>query len=106
MQRAEVWWANLPPPVGRRPVVLVSRERAIQVRESVTVAQVTTTIRHIPSEVRLGPEDQLPRLCVVNCDVLQTIPKFMLEERVGLLSKKKREELDQALIFSLGLDES
>lgn len=104
MQRGEVWWADLPPPVGRRPVVLVSRDRAIQVREAVTVAQVTTTVRHIPTEVRLGPEDGLPRACVVNCDVLQTIPKTLLHDRVALLNHKKREELNRALLFALGLD--
>lgn len=104
MQRAEVWWADFPDPVGRRPVVLVSRDRAIRVREAVTVAQVTTTIREIPVEVRLGPEDGLPKPCVVNCDVLQTIPKMLLRERLTLLSPQKCEALDQALRFALALD--
>ncbi len=103
MQRGEVWWADLPSPAGRRPVVLVSRERAIEVRESVTIAQVTSTIRHIPSEVPLDSKEGLPRLCVVNCDVLQTIPKPLLSKRIGLLSHAKQDALDQALVFSLGL---
>ena len=53
MERGEVWWADLPKPVGRRPVVILSRNRAIQVRDYVAVAEVTTTIRHIPVEVKL-----------------------------------------------------
>ncbi len=104
MLRGEVWWANLPAPTGKRPVVLISRQRAIQVREAVTVAQVTTVIRNIPSEVPLGKEDGLPKSCVVNCDVLQTVPKSLLSNRIAHLSSEKRDQLDEALRFSLGLD--
>jgi mRNA interferase MazF len=104
MQRGEVWWANLPKPMGRRPVALVSRDRAIQVRDAVTVAQVTSVIRDIPVEVRLGQEDGLPKDCAVNCDVLLTIPKALLAERITTLSTAKRAELDEALRFALSLD--
>jgi mRNA interferase MazF len=104
MLRGEVWWANLPAPTGKRSVVLISRQRAIQVREAVTVAQVTTVIRNIPSEVPLGKEDGLPKSCVVNCDVLQTVPKSLLSNRIAHLSSEKRNQLDEALRFSLGLD--
>jgi hypothetical protein len=68
MKRGEVWWADLPPPTGRRPVVLLSRDEAYAVRALVTVASVTTRIRSIPAEVPLGPEDGLPRDCVANLD--------------------------------------
>ncbi|RPJ34838.1 MAG: type II toxin-antitoxin system PemK/MazF family toxin [Planctomycetaceae bacterium] len=54
MRRGEVWWADLPPPTGRRPVVLLSRDDAYAVRALVTVAPVTTRIRSIPAEVPLG----------------------------------------------------
>ena len=66
MRRGDVWWAELPKPVGRRPVVILSRNRAIEVREYVTVVDLTRTIREIPVEVTLGPEDGLPKKCVVN----------------------------------------
>ena len=54
MRRGEIWWAELTPPAGRRPVLLLSRNEAYAVRELVTVAPVTTRMRHIPSEVPLG----------------------------------------------------
>lgn len=60
MRRGDIWWAELPPPTGRRPVVLLSRDEAYAIRALVTVAPVTTRIRQIPAEVPLGPEDGLP----------------------------------------------
>lgn len=53
MQRGEVWWARLPEPVGRRPVLLLSRNAVYAVRASITVAPITTRIRNIPVEVPL-----------------------------------------------------
>lgn len=104
MKRGEVWWADLPPPAGRRPVVLVSRDEAYAVRELVTIAPVTTRIRDLPVEVSLGPADGLPKACVINADILTTIPKRLLSERVTLLSPSKVASLDEAIRFALGLD--
>jgi mRNA interferase MazF len=59
MRRGEVWWADLPAPAGRRPVVLLTRDAAYDTRASVSIAPVTRTIRDIPVEVPLGPEDGL-----------------------------------------------
>ena len=103
MHRGELWWANLPQPVGPRPVILISRDRAIQVRDAVTVAQVTSTIRKIPVEVEVGQDEGLDHASVINCDVLLTIPKGLLTKRLGLISAAKRREVDEALRFALGL---
>jgi mRNA interferase MazF len=103
MRRGEIWWARMPAPAGRRPVVLVSREAAYAVRSSVTVAEVSTVIRGIPSEVPLGTRDGMPRRCVVNADNLVTVPKHWLTERMTPLRPDKLEAVDAALLFSLGL---
>ncbi len=103
MTKGEVWWAALPPPAGRRPVVLVSRDSAYAVRSSVTVAEVSRTIRGIPSEVPLTKRDGLPQRCVINTDNLVTIPKVWLEARISGLNASKRQALDAALKFSLAL---
>jgi mRNA interferase MazF len=103
MRRGEVWWARLDLPAGRRPVALISRDAAYLVRLSVTVAEVSTVARMIPSEVALGKRDGLPRPCVINTDNLVTIPKTLLESHITSLSKAKLDELDAALRFSLGL---
>ncbi len=103
MRRGEVWWAELPRPIGRRPVVLLSREEAYAVRNAVTIAEVTTTIRGIPVEVALGPEDGLPKKCVANLDTIATIRKDLLTERITLLRNERLQQIDAAIKFSLSL---
>ncbi|HEY8089896.1 MAG TPA: type II toxin-antitoxin system PemK/MazF family toxin [Polyangiaceae bacterium] len=103
MKRGEIWWARMPRPAGRRPVVLVSRDAAYAVRASVTVVEVSTTIRGIASEVPLGTRDALPRKCVANADNVVTIPKGWLDGRIAALRGEKLAQLDDALRFSLGL---
>lgn len=104
MKRGEIWWAELAAPAGRRPVLLLSRNEAYLVRALVMVAPVTTRIRGIPSEVPLGPEDGVPRACVVNLDTITTIAKASLRERLTSLSAEKLKAVEAALHFSLGLE--
>ncbi|MGB2800228.1 MAG: type II toxin-antitoxin system PemK/MazF family toxin [Dehalococcoidia bacterium] len=103
MHRGEAWWANLPPPIDRRPVLLLSRESAYQVRTSITVAVITRTIRDIPVEVPLGLEDGMPTQCVVNLDDILTIPKDLLSERITVLSDAKMAQVIKAIAFALDL---
>ena len=103
MRRGEIWWADLPPPVGRRPVVLLSRDRAYAVRTAVTVAFITSTIRGIPVEVPLGKTEGLPKDCVVNLDLVNTIPKSALTQRVAALAPPKLADVETALRFALAL---
>lgn len=103
MRRAEVWWAELPPPAGPRPVLVLSRDAALAVRALVTVAPVTTRSRGLPVEVPLGPDEGLPRACVANCDTINTISRSHLRRRLGILDPDKVNELDEALRFALGL---
>lgn len=99
MKQGEVWWAELPRPAGRRPVVLLSRDEAYSIRNAVTVAEITTTIRGIPVEVPLGPENGLPKKCVVNLDTIITIRKELLVERIILLESDKLKQIKAAIKF-------
>lgn len=103
MRRGEVWWADLPLHLGRRPVVLLSRDEAYAVRNAVTVAEVTSTIRGIPVEANLGPEDGLPKECVVNLDTIVTIRKELLMERITILRNEKIEQINAAIKFALSI---
>lgn len=103
MKKGEVWWAELPRPLGRRQVVLLSRDEAYKVRNAVTVAEITNTIRDIPVEVSLGEEDGLPRRCVVNLDTIITIRKSLLNEYISLLSADKVRQINEAIKFALDI---
>ena len=103
MRRGEVWWAELPPPIGKRPALLLSRDAAYKVRKSVTVAMVTRSIRDIPVEVVIGPEDGMPARCVINVDSILTIPKSTLTERITTLSSGKMSAVEKAIMFALDL---
>ena len=85
-------------------MLLLSRDEAYSVRELVTVAPVTTRIRHIPSEVPLGLEDSLPRPCVVNLDTITTIAKVSLRDQLTTLSIEKQKAVEVALHFALGME--
>jgi len=103
MQRGEVWWAEFPLPTGRRPVLMLSRNDAYDVRAEVTVAQITRTIRNIPVEVGLDAEDGMPETCVVNLDTITTVSKARLGRQITTLSEDKMRAVDAAIKYALGL---
>lgn len=102
--RGEIYWADLGPPAGRRPVCVLTRDAAVGVRASVTCAPITRTVRRIDSEVDVGPGQGLPEPCVINCDSIVTIPKRSLDRApVGQLDRFKRGALDRALRYALDI---
>lgn len=105
MRRGEIWWAELEPPAGRRPVLLLSRSEAYSIRSLIIVAPVTTRIRHIASEVPLGTDDSMPQDCVANLDTITTIPRDCLQSCITMLGKKKLSEVETAIRFALGLEQ-
>jgi mRNA interferase MazF len=102
--RNDIYWADLGPPAGRRPVCVLTRDAAIEVLTSITCAPITRTIRGIRSEVELGPEHGLPEQCVISCDNIITIPSSTLDDQpVGHLDDITRARLDQALRYALDI---
>ncbi|MDP6495373.1 MAG: type II toxin-antitoxin system PemK/MazF family toxin [Dehalococcoidia bacterium] len=104
MRKGEVWWANLAPPIGRRPVLLLSRDEAYQRRTLAVAAPITTHMRGILTEVPLGPEEGLPRHSVANLDTLMTIPLRALQEQITTLSHEKLQAVEAAIHFALDLE--
>ena len=93
----EVWWCE-PPEIGRRPVVVLSRDAAIPRLRRALVAPCTTTIRGLASEVSLEPgEDPVPRRSAVNLDSVESVPVALLVERIGRLSDARMREICTAL---------
>lgn len=104
IRRGDIYWAVLPPPVGRRPVLVLTRTPAIAVRTAVTVAPITRAIRGIRSEFPLDRRHGLRATSVANCDAVQTIPKELLgPRRIGALAPADLAGLDRALTYALGI---
>lgn len=103
MRRGEVRWYKFPSPDKRRPVVLLTRDSAIEILGEVTVAPLTTTIRDIPSEVLLTETDGVPKACAINLDHLQTVSKGRIGALITTLSDDAMNQIGRALRFALGL---
>lgn len=103
MRRGEIWWVELPSPIGRRPTLLLSRDSAYKIRTSITVAMVTRNVRGIPVEVLIGPEEGMPVECAVSLDNILTIPKSRLRQRITALPPTKMTAVAKAVVFALDL---
>jgi mRNA interferase MazF len=93
--QGDIWWAEADD--KRRPVLIVTRSEAIPVLTKLVVAPVTRTVRGIPTEIGLGPDEGLPDACAASFDNLQPIRRSFLTRRVGGLREQRRGELCRAL---------
>ena len=105
MRQYEIRWASLPDPIGRRPVLLLSRDPAYEYLHRVIVAEVTTVVRGIPQEITLGRRDGLTRACVANLDNLHTVAVHRLGRRIASLRRARIPEVKRALGYVLGWPE-
>jgi len=100
MKQGDISWYTFRAPDKRRPVLILTRNSAISYLNSVTVAQITTTIRGVPSEVALTPlEDGVFEECVVNAYNLQTIQKNLVGELITHLSPERMREVRASIEF-------
>jgi mRNA interferase MazF len=95
-RRGEVWWGEIEE-VGRRPFLVMTRSVAIPVLNNLLAAPVTRTVRSLPTELRLGPEDGMPTECAASFDNLRVVPKAYLVERVCTLEPIRLIEACSAL---------
>ena len=102
MKRGEVRWYKFAKPDKNRPVLILTRDSALEFFGEVTVAPITSTIRDIPTEVLLTKEDGMPRDCAVNLDHIQTVSKAKIGPFITTLSPTRISELRAALLFTLG----
>lgn len=101
MKQYEIRWANMPAPIGRRPVLLLSRSNAANYLNKLIVAEVTSTIRDIPQEILIGENEGLPKPSVVNFDNVHVVAKKLIGERLGLLAPSRELEVKRALGYAL-----
>jgi len=105
MNRGDVCWYKFKLPDQKRPVLILTRESAISVLNSVTIAPITSTIRNIPTELLLTEQDGVPHTCAANFDNLQTVPKSNIGDRITRLTSRRMKEAAAAVSFALGFDD-
>jgi len=86
-------------------VLLLSRDDAYSVLNKFVAAEITTTIRGIPIEVRLGAKEGMVKACVVNFDNLRTISKSHLVKRVSRIPTRRIPEVKRAVGYALNWEE-
>ena len=110
--RGEIWWANLPEPVGsspgfRRPVLVVQLDSFNQSKiQTVVVAVITKNLElaKAPGNVSITARtSRLPVDSVVNVSQVITIDKSLLTEFVSTLPNKKMEKIEEGLRLVLSL---
>lgn len=99
--RGEVWWCE-PAEIGRRPVVVLSRDAVIPRHRRALVAPCTTTIRNLSSEVLLEPgDDPVPLRSAVNLDSVESVSLSILVARLGRLADARMREICAALAVAV-----
>ena len=101
MKRGEIWFAETGHG-GDRPVLVLTRDPVADRIANVVVAQLTTTVRGLLSELTLGTADGLQRGCVVSFDNLHTLPRSAFRRRVTTLSPARLRQACTVLNDALG----
>ncbi|HSK71373.1 MAG TPA: type II toxin-antitoxin system PemK/MazF family toxin [Pyrinomonadaceae bacterium] len=110
--RGEIWWANLPDPVGsspgyRRPVLVVQAHSFNRSKIQTVVALVitkNTELAKAPGNVSVTARaSRLPVDSVINVSQVITIDKSLLTELVSTLPNKKMEKIEEGLRLILNL---
>ena len=112
VERGEIWWANLPEPVGsspgfRRPVLIIQSDIFNQTKiKTVVAASITTNadLAGMLGNVSISSKiSGLPKDSIINVTQLLSIDKSLLLEYVGTLSARKMQQVDKGLRLVLSL---
>jgi len=103
MERGEVRWYQFSPPDKERPVVILTNTPAIRYLNTVTIAPISTSIRPVPSQVRLTIEEGMFEDCSINLHSIQTVLKRDMGRYITSLSPERMRQVEQAIQFALGI---
>jgi mRNA interferase MazF len=101
VRRGDIWWIETAEE-GGRPFLVATRNAAIDVLGRVLAVPITHTVRGIPTELRLGPDNGLPVECVASCDNIRPVSKSLMTRRLGWLQPEREHELCAAIRAATG----
>jgi mRNA interferase MazF len=104
MERGDICWYNFGHPDKRRPIIILTRDSAIQYLGEVIIAPITSTIRSILTEVFLDESDGMKHPCCINLDHIQTVSKAKIGKYISKISDNKLVKIKSALLFACGFD--
>lgn len=104
MNRGDVWSIDLGGRIGRRPVVVLTRQNVLQYVNKVTVAEITTKGKGYPTEIDIDQKANLPKSSFVQADNVHTVPKQRLDKYVGTLDTETMREVSRKVILALQLE--
>lgn len=87
-----------------RPVVILTRNLALETMMKVTVAPITTTLKGLSSEVPVGALNGLDHGCAIAVDNVVTIPKNLIGRFIGCLTAEQEQSLARALVLAYDLE--
>ena len=105
MNRGDVWQLDLGGQAGRRPALILTRQRVIPHLNKLTVAEITTVGKGYPTEVAIGRKANLPKPSFVELDNVQTVAKSRFVKYLGALDRPTMQEIGRRLILALGLED-
>lgn len=104
MNRGDVWMIDLGGRIGRRPVLVLTRQKVLEFVKKVTVAEITTRGKGYPTEIDIDHKANLPKPSFVQADNLHTVPKQRLETYLGTLDADTLREVNRRVVLALELE--
>jgi len=107
--RGEVWLVNWNPArgseqAGKRPALVIQNDIGNEKATTTIVAAISSSVKIYPMNIEIDPpEGGLERPSIVKTGQILTVSKERLEKRLGRISSKKMEEVNQAIKLSLDL---
>jgi mRNA interferase MazF len=96
VRRGEVWWHE-PPDSKRRPVLILTRDEAIDRVFDVIAVPATGVVRDLSTEVEVGRDDGMPIDCVLATDNTFSADRAFLTDRITTLRTDKMAQVCAAL---------
>jgi mRNA interferase MazF len=101
LEQGLICWLESPD-VKRRPCLVLTRNRSIDVLHDVIVVPLSTRVRGLATEVELLPGDGVPQPCVANLQHVTSVPKSLLTRPIGRIRPDRWHEVCEALRVAIG----
>src|SRR3970282_1863163 len=104
MRRGEIRWYTFASPDKRRPVLVLTRDAAIDTLNEIIAFPATRTIRGLSTEVLLSPNDGMPAGCALNFDHVGIAQRSRLGAVLTTLPGQRWQEVEKSLLVACGFE--